>query len=184
MRNPDDAEGDSANAYGDMFDLAKHHTDIHTEAVKGSVSNDYTLARLQEKDRIGIADMTDNAYKMKAHFHTLAKKAWKTQEVPLGKGKDGHKIITIQRVPLTKEEQAQIEKMGDEAFNSIMIRCHMTAILNRNVPNNYLARNTLHTSDFQENDSDESPESDGKSILQKAKDIFRKRVEKAEKGED
>lgn len=161
--------------WSDQYDLAKHHTDVHSKNIKKDITNDYTLAKFNEKDKEGIVNMTDNAYRIKQHFKDIAEEATTCEYNP--------KTHKMEPHPLDQKEKDKIIQLGERAFAAIMKRCDVTAVVNRNVANNYLARNTLHTSDFIENDESTTETEAKKTLVTHQKDKLQRKVEKEERGE-
>lgn len=115
----------------DKLDLLKFAVDIKLR-LKNDITSDFTLARLGEKDKEGIIEMTTNAYYSKKLMTYIEKKhrkwKWNKQQEEWEQEK------------LDETEKAYIRKIGEKIFDNFMTRIYMTAILNRNVKDNHLIR--------------------------------------------
>ena len=100
--------------------------------IKKDISEDFILAKLEEKDKEGIVEMTSNAYFMKKILSILKAKGTKWDW-------DNKNKCWIKR-SLNKEEMTFIQDVADATFDSYLTRIYMTVILNRNVPNNHLLK--------------------------------------------
>ena len=115
--------------FNDRLDILKHVSDIKL-SLKEDITSDFVLAKLGEKDKEFIIEMTGNAYFAKKLLDIIYDKAeeWKYSE----------KTETWKKVKLNKEELAKIKKVANAVFDSYMNKIYMTVILNRNVDKNYL----------------------------------------------
>lgn len=111
--------------------------------IKKDISEDFILAKLEEKDKEGIIEMTSNAYFMKKILSVLKAKGTKWDW-------DDKRKCWIKR-NLNKEEQDFIQDIANATFDSYLTRIYMTVILNRNVPNNHLLKILAGVSDEEDN---------------------------------
>ena len=88
------------------------------------------MARLGDKDKEAIIEMTGNAYFSKRLLDVLAEKSYKWNW-----NERENKYI---KVKIDKAEKQTIKKMARALFDSYMIKIYMTVVLNRNVDKNYL----------------------------------------------
>jgi hypothetical protein len=98
--------------------------------IKKDISEDFVLAKLGDKDKEGIIEMTSNAYFVKKILYMvqLKSKKWDWD--------DTHKQW-IHR-SLYPDEQKYIKELADSIFDSYLTRIYMTVILNRNVSDNHI----------------------------------------------
>lgn len=115
--------------FNDRLDILKHISDIKLK-LKEDITNDFVLAKLGDKDKEAIIEMTGNAYFSKRLLDVLAEKSyeWKWSE----------KESKYLKVKIEKEQKQTIKKMARALFDSYMIKIYMTVVLNRNVDKNYL----------------------------------------------
>lgn len=113
--------------FSDRLDILRHVSDIKLR-LKDDITNDFVLAKLGEKDKEFIIEMTGNAYFSKKLLDILEDKAeeWVWD-------KDRY----VKRA-LSDEKKKKIKKISKAVFDSYMIKIYMTVILNRNVDKNYL----------------------------------------------
>lgn len=139
--------------FNDRLDILRHVSEIKLR-LKKDITNDFVLAKLGEKDKEAIVEMTGNAYFSKRLLDVLAEKSYKWAWV------NGE----YKKVKISVEEKKRIEKLGKAMFDSYMIKIYMTVVLNRNVDKNYLI-NVL--SGYTEKE-DEGTELGGQSELKDA----------------
>ena len=128
------------------LELLKYFTQVQSRNVKEEITSDFVLARLSEKDKEGIIEMTNNAYFAKRLLQEMRKATiweWITETIEtrnkdgtITKKKNGKWVLRT----LTKEEQQTIQDTTIKMFNTYMIRNTTTAVLNRNVKDNYLIK--------------------------------------------
>lgn len=114
--------------FNDRLDILRHVSDIKL-SLKKDITNDFVLARLDEKDKEFIIEMTGNAYFSKKLLDEIEDKGevWQYSEE---KG--------YVKVKLSEEERKKVKKISEAVFDSYMIKIYMTVVLNRNVDKNYL----------------------------------------------
>jgi len=96
--------------------------------IRRDISEDFVLAKLDDKNKEAIIEMTSNAYLAKKLILTLGAKATTI------KWKDNEWIMS----DITKENKEYIKEIANAIFDSYMNRVYMTVILNRNVEQNPL----------------------------------------------
>lgn len=110
------------------LDLYKFLADVKGK-VKTEVTSDLILAKLEDKDKLSIIEMTSNAYYGKKLIEQLKhRKEWKWNKTSKN----------WERQEPTKEEKEIIQNIADALFNMYMIRIHMTTLVNRNKTDNYI----------------------------------------------
>lgn len=113
------------------LELLRFASQIHSRINK-DIKEDFVLAKLPEKDKEGIIEMTNNAYYVKKIVQIIRDKAtkydWNNQEK------------TWEKRPLNNQEKEYITKISHTIFDSFMTRIYMTVILNRNVSENHLLK--------------------------------------------
>lgn len=114
-------------ATGDKLELLKYLSEVQSR-IKTDVSSDFVLAKLEEQDKIGITEMTCNAYFCKRIHNILERKGYKWE----WNGKN------YEKRNLNLEELKTIGMFGQITFDAFMNKIYMTAILNRNIDKNYL----------------------------------------------
>lgn len=97
------------------LDILKFTANVKSR-IKEDITSDFILAKLTEKDKEGITEMTCNAY--------FAKRI----------------ILTALKHTKTQTEIKIIKHLANATFDAYMTRIYMVANLNRNVPKNHLLR--------------------------------------------
>lgn len=100
--------------------------------IKEDISEDFVLAKLDEKDKTGIIEMTGNAYFVKKIMTIIREKGTKWEW-------NNEKKIWYKRT-LNPNERNFITKIANATFDTYLNRIFMTVILNRNVPKNYILK--------------------------------------------
>jgi len=115
--------------FNDRLDILRHVSDIKLR-LKEDITNDFVLARLGDKDKEFIIEMTGNAYFAKKLLDIMKDKGeeWRWNE------KEG----IYERFMIKKDEADKIKKIAKAVFDSYMIKIYMIVVLNRNVDKNYL----------------------------------------------
>lgn len=112
------------------LELKKYLIEVQAR-LKDNITSDYILAKLEDKDKQAIIELTDSAYyaqrliqyaitKIKKVKFNEEKKEWETD------------------INLTKEEKTRIKKLADRTYDAYMIKLNMVTILNRNKEDNYI----------------------------------------------
>lgn len=118
------------------LDFLKYLAQVQS-TIKSDITSDFTLAKLSEKDKEGIKEMTVNAYLCKQLSLEL-------QHTKIHEWDNNTKIWYKRH--LTKQEKEKILFNSQRIFDAFMNRNYMTVLLNRNVPDNdmlkILARQT------------------------------------------
>lgn len=129
--------------------------------IKKDITEDFILAKLSEKDKIAIINMTSNAYYMYKITTIIAEKSTKYE------WNNNKKEWTIRT--LTKEEKESINNIAKAIFDSIMTPIYMTVLLNRNVEKNHLVR--IIAGANQEIEEEGTPKEE--SLLEQAKKMVK-----------
>jgi hypothetical protein len=122
---------DKGESIDNKLELLRYISNVNSR-IKDDISSDFILAKLKDKDKEGIIEMTSNAYFVKKVMVMLAEKHKEY------KYDTKTKKWTMSHLD-TKTKEA-MKKIADATFDAYMTRIYMTAILNRNVPRNYLVR--------------------------------------------
>jgi len=129
IREKEIGQEDGEKSFNDTLDVLKFTSEVKSR-LKSDITSDLVLAKLEKKDREGITDMTGDAYLVKRLMYGIAGKSyeWKWNK----------KLDKYEKINLDKEKSKAIKELGDTLFDVIMLRVHMTAVLNRNVDENVL----------------------------------------------
>lgn len=129
--------------------------------IKRDITEDFVLAKLHEKDKIAIINMTSNAYYLYKILIVLSERSkvyeWET------------KTKTWIKRPLDYEEKESIREIARATFDSIMTPVYMTVLLNRNVEKNHLVEIIAGANKEIEDTGDIKEE----SLLDKAKNMLK-----------
>ena len=68
-------EKDNVTNFNDRLDILKHVSEIKLR-LKNDITNDFVLAKLEDKDKEAIIEMTGNAYFSKRLLDTLSRKSY------------------------------------------------------------------------------------------------------------
>lgn len=111
------------------LELLKYTSDVQSR-IKTDITSDFILAKLNEKDKEAIVELTADAYFSKRVIEQIAKRShqwhWNNEN------------NKWQKQPLDINKKNKITKMASRIFDSYMIKLQMTALVNRNVDKNYL----------------------------------------------
>ena len=115
-------------AIANRHELIKFTTQVQAE-ISDKITSDMILCKLGDQDKIGVTEMTVNAYlasrqiiaikTKKEYIFNEEKQIWELKELP-------RTIIKY------------MEDIEEKIFKTYMTKVMMTAILNRNVDGNYL----------------------------------------------
>lgn len=149
------------------LELAKFIAQVKSRIGKqGDITSDFTYAKLGDKDKTMIVEMTANAQ--------YGKRLLKSLEVGYKKWQWNNEKKRWELRYLTKKEKEIIQLHSQNAYDTFMIRPTMIAILNRNVKNNYLIARTM---DIEEEATEEESIVDEKRLVDKIKDKFKNEEE-------
>lgn len=109
--------------FHDKLDVYGFLSDIKLR-INDNITSDFVLAKLSDKDKEGIIEMTANAYFSRKIIDMLYKR--------------GYKYVDGKKIKLDKTELARIKNIGDAVFDAFMTRIYMNVVLSRNVDKNYL----------------------------------------------
>lgn len=146
------------------LELLRYVSNVQSR-IRKDISSDFILAKLSDKDKEGIIEMTANAYFVKKIMMLVANKQikynWNNQKQKWEKSY------------LEPKEKKIITEIANATFDGYMTRVYMTTILNRNVPRNYLVR---LIAGYDENEDDEKPAKEELKGFEKAQQWFRDKV--------
>lgn len=142
------------------LELIKFTSQVQSR-IKDEISSDFILAKLSEKDKEGIIEMTADAYFCKKLIQTLNEKGSITEW--------NNKIKNWETRNLTTAEEEAIKTYADQVFDAFLTRIYMTVILNRNVPKNHLLK--VLTGVNQEDEEEEQEPIDPKDMKKFLKEI-------------
>lgn len=111
------------------LELLKYTTKVQSR-IKRDINSDYTLSKLNERDKIATVEMVSNAYFIKKILVNQAYKA---------RNKTWYKrqwVIT----EWTKDQKIELIDQTNIIFDAYLNRIAMTNVMNRNVALNYLIR--------------------------------------------
>ena len=119
---------DNLEHIANKHELIKFTTQVQSE-INDKITSDMVLCRLGAQDKIGVTEMTVNAYLATRQIHQMRfKKVWNWD--------DKDKKWKLE--PLSFKKQRYIEEVEQKVFKTYMTKVMMTSILNRNVDGNYL----------------------------------------------
>ena len=144
--------------FNDKLDILKHISDIKLQ-LKDDIKSDFVLAKLTEKDKEFIIEMTGNAYFAKRLIMVMHQRA---TEYRWDKGSER---FILEK--LNDKDKDYIKDIADSIFNSYMNKIYMTVILNRNVDKNYLINILSGYGDSDEGEEIAEPDEKGMSMLKK-----------------
>ena len=126
-------DGDKAHSddVDNKLELMKYVTVVQS-TIRDNISSDFVLAKLGDKDKEAIIEMTSNAYYGQKLLGVVANsyKKWVWDE-----SKSEWNFISI-----NKNEKALLNQYRQNLFDSFMTRVFMTTILNRNIDENFLIK--------------------------------------------
>ena len=91
------------------LELLRYVSNVQSR-IKEDISSDFILAKLGDKDKNGIIEMTSNAYFVKKIMQLLAKKHTKYEY--------DSKTKTWKKIFLSEKEKEAIEKIANATFDS------------------------------------------------------------------
>ena len=109
------ADSDRGKSYDDIYDVLKSLVTIESPAIRKEITEDFTKAKLKEKDREFVVEMVANAFGVQSLFESMGKNA--------------------ENMGFPKETVDGVEKAGSDQFQKMIIRVTMMANINRNLPN-------------------------------------------------
>lgn len=127
-------------------------------SIRDKVKEDFVYAKLRDKDKTAVIEMTANAYYSQKLIGIIRAKArnWEFNS----------KEQKWERRPITKRQDELIEKYAEALFDSFMTRVYMVVIMNRNVKDNHLIRLLLEAGETKEEEAEEETE-EKESIIQR-----------------
>ena len=109
-------------------------------AIKDNISNDYTLAKLSEKDKLFITENYENAEYAKEILSRYARKGYYYKFDDKKGDWVRDKFGAPKQVYLTNDEKELIKTFANRIFNFFMIKPDILAILARNDDKNFLVK--------------------------------------------
>lgn len=152
----DQINTEQTNQIQNRIQLLSHVSEVQSR-IKKDISSDFILAKLSDKDKEGVIEMTGNAY----YWQKLIK-LWADNSTTW-KWNDNTK--TWIQTGLPPNTMKKIYKTADTLFDTFMIRIYMTVLLNRNVPKNYLIN--ILSSQPEDTDLDEETPTEFKEKIKK-----------------
>lgn len=122
-------ETNELNQVDNKIELLKFLAMVATR-IKKDITSDFTLAKLDDQNKTGIIDMTSNAYLLRRIINTLKEQSYTWTY--------NHETKTWTKNNLDENTKTRIEKIGQNIFDSYMVKVYMTAIMNRNVEQNHI----------------------------------------------
>lgn len=127
------------------LELLKYTSEVQSRIQK-DITSDFILARLGEKDKEAIVELTSDAYFTKRVINEIIKRShewnWNKKE------KKWYKT------PMKEEDAKKIIEIANKTFDAYMIKITMTALLNRNVNQNYLINILAQQQEQQEEETE------------------------------
>lgn len=118
------------------LELLKYTSQVQSR-IRNDITSDYTLAKLEAKDKEFVIEHAVTAfYAKKVILQQLNKKKYDWKQNPDSKKTE---IMWIER-KLNEYEKKIIRETANAIFDSFMNRLHMLVITNRNVDSNHLLR--------------------------------------------
>lgn len=113
------------------LELLKHLGEVQSP-IREEITSDFVYAKLGDKDKEGVTEMTANAWLSKSYYKQMRAKAtvWtfnKSLQRWEGRGVD-------------TKTTGYMDAAGSSLFQAFMIRPYMTVILNRNVKDNHIVK--------------------------------------------
>jgi len=133
-------------SFSDVLDVYKHLSDVKLR-IENDVTSAFIMAKLGEKDKECVMEMTCNAYYSKDLIESIVYKARKLN------------------YPMNKEEEKWLINRGKIVFDKYMRRIYMIVTLNRNIDGNYLV-NVL--SNYKKEETVETKELNKEGIIKTA----------------
>lgn len=156
LKEAETEEQEELEAIDNKLELLKYTSQVQSR-IKDEISTDFVLAKLSEKDKEGITEMTSNAYFVKRMMSIIKKKAkrweWDSKEKKWEKKE------------AETSDRNKIEEISKRTFDMFMTRIYMTAILNRNVERNYLLNILAGLKEEEEKEEDTEIKSKLREVL-------------------
>ena len=140
------------------LELVKHLGEVQSP-IKQTITSDFIYAKLGDKDKEGITEMTANA-QLGRNFYRYVEE--KTVKWHWNKEKEQWEAKSM-----NKEHRETLKKYASTLADNYMIRPYMIANLARNQSDNFLIKITAGVPD---NEPEE--ENDNTEIMAKAKELF------------
>lgn len=145
-------------SFNDKLDIFKHVAEVHSR-IRKDIGSDFVMAKLGEKDKEAIIELTSDAYFCKRIVEKL-----KEQYKEYNWGTEKYE-------GLDEETQKKMQDIADQIFDSFMTRIYMTVNLSRNVAKNYLL-NLLAKPDPEEEQEEETTQKPD-TLTAKAKEMLK-----------
>lgn len=146
------------------LDLIADFTKVDDRAGRKEITSDFTKAKLNEKQRETVIEMTSSAYFCKRIVENLRDNSrwynWKSKRWEYYT-KEGTKA----------DEYEVMTRRAEYAFNNVMHRPFMTAILHRNIKDNYLLK--LQAKASEKDDDEEEEVQEARKIGDRLREMFR-----------
>lgn len=150
------------------LELLKYTSQVQSR-IKKDITSDFTLAKLSDKDKEGITELTVDAYFAKKVLSLIANKAqvWDY---------NNETKVWVQH-GLPDVDRKAIYGLADTTFDAFMNRIYMTVILSRNVDKNYLISVLARAVGSREEEVSKTEETKPESLFTKLKKKVTKKEE-------
>ena len=160
-----DEEKEEIDQVENKLELIKYTSQVQSR-IRDEITSDFILAKLGDKDKEAVIEMTSNAYFAKKIIWMICKRA-KARGVYVWDKKQDKYV----REEFERKKLEVLKGYGKVIFDSYMNRVYMTVLLNRNVPQNYLIRLMAGLPDEEKEEEEES--AGMKGIKAKIGEIFK-----------
>lgn len=166
-------EEDKRKGIDNKLELLKYAAEVQSR-LKKEITSDFVLCKLGEQDKIGITEMTVNAYLAARQIHNIRTNAHYWQY--------NTENNTWEKHPITdnRKEEELLEKYEEKVFDTFMTRVEMCAILNRNEDKNNMIEVLSGLRQEEIKTEEESQKEDGmvKKLISKMKKKDKEEEEK------
>ena len=129
------------------LELVKHLGEVQNP-IKETITSDFIYAKLDEKDKEGITEMTANAQLAKNYYKYIINNTiiwnWNKKEEQW------------EQQRINKEQKEIVEKNGNILADNYMVRPYMIANLNRNTKENFLVKASVGIPELEEENNEET----------------------------
>lgn len=120
---------DERKGIDNKLELLKYAAEVQSR-LKNQITSDFVLCKLGEQDKIGVTEMTVNAYLAARQVNNIKRNAYKWEYNKEKQKWEKHEITEY------KEEKETLDAYEEKVFDTFMTRVEMCAILNRNEDKN------------------------------------------------
>lgn len=159
---------DKEGSIDNQLEFSKFLSEVQGR-VKGQLTSDFVLAKLSEKDKEATREILANAYYSKRVMETvIIKAAEQTWEY------DKERLIWRTR-GLEEKRIKEIREQIELLMDTMTVRLQVTAVVNRNVPNNKLLRMLLRRNE--EEEGEEEKEKNAEKVAGKVMEVIKREGE-------